>query len=83
MLLLFFKDILEAKKDGIKAEISRICIAGRNQYSKSAIQQDFAAGIKEIDQENAAEEDEEVLERTYVPRTFWKTNALMRTLALG
>lgn len=50
---------LEAKKDEIKAEISRICIAGRNQYSKSAIQQDFAAGIKEIDQENAAEEDED------------------------
>ncbi|KAI4958590.1 hypothetical protein J4E86_004194 [Alternaria arbusti] len=50
---------LETKKDEIKAEISRICIAGRNQYSKSAIQQDFAAGIKEIDQENAAEEDED------------------------
>ncbi|KAI4946500.1 hypothetical protein J4E91_007188 [Alternaria rosae] len=50
---------LDAKKDEIKAEISRICIAGRNQYSKSAIQQGFAAGIKEIDQENAAEEDED------------------------
>jgi hypothetical protein len=50
---------LEAKKEEIKASISRICIAGRNQYSKSAIQQDFAAGIKEIDQENAAEEDED------------------------
>ncbi|KAF2826280.1 hypothetical protein CC86DRAFT_350866 [Ophiobolus disseminans] len=43
----------------IKAEISHICIAGRNDYSKRAIQQDFAAGIKELDQENAAEEDEE------------------------
>ncbi|KAG9195536.1 hypothetical protein G6011_00657 [Alternaria panax] len=50
---------LEARKDEIKANISRICIAGRNQYSKYAIQQDFAAGIKEIDQENAAEEDED------------------------
>lgn len=50
---------LEAKKDRIKANINRICIAGRNLYSKSAIQQDFAAGIKEIDQENAAEEDED------------------------
>lgn len=50
---------LEAKKEEIKAIMSRICIAGRNQYSKSAIQQDFAAGVKEIDQENAAEEDEE------------------------
>jgi regulator of replication initiation timing len=43
----------------IKADISHICIAGRNDYSKRAIQQDFAAGIKELDQENAAEEDEE------------------------
>jgi len=50
---------LEAKKDEIKAMVSRICIAGRNLYAKSAIQQDFAAGIKEIDQENAAEEDED------------------------
>ncbi|KAH9867685.1 hypothetical protein IAQ61_008279 [Plenodomus lingam] len=50
---------LAKKIDGIKAKISRICIAGRNQYSKTAIQNDFAAGIKEIDQENAAEEDED------------------------
>ncbi|KAB2104794.1 hypothetical protein AG0111_0g6933 [Alternaria gaisen] len=49
---------LKAKKAEIKASISRICIAGRNHYSKSAIQRDFATGIKEIDQENAAEEDE-------------------------
>lgn len=48
----------QAKMKAIKAEISRICISGRNDYSKRAIQQDFAAGIKELDQENAAEEDE-------------------------
>ncbi|KAI8943413.1 hypothetical protein NX059_001425 [Plenodomus lindquistii] len=50
---------LNAKIKEIKAKISRICIAGRNEYSKTAIQADFAAGIKEIDQENAAEEDED------------------------
>lgn len=49
----------QAKIKSIKAEISRICIAGRNEYSKEAIQNDFAAGIKELDQENAAEEDED------------------------
>lgn len=49
---------LKARIKEVKAEISRICIAGRNDYSKSAIQQDFAAGLKELDQENAAEEDE-------------------------
>jgi hypothetical protein len=50
---------LEVKMAAIKANISRICIAGRNEYSKGAIQQDFAAGLKELDQENAAEEDED------------------------
>jgi hypothetical protein len=43
----------------VRAEMSAICIAGRNEYSKGAIQRDFAAGIRELDQENAAEEDEE------------------------
>ncbi|XP_014558036.1 hypothetical protein COCVIDRAFT_14750 [Bipolaris victoriae FI3] len=50
---------LQTEKGKIKAEMSRICIAGRNLYSRSAIQQDFAAGIREIDQENAAETNED------------------------
>jgi ribosome biogenesis GTPase A len=50
---------LRGKKDELEAGMSAICIAGRNTYSKSAIQMDFASGIKELDQENAAEEDEE------------------------
>ncbi|KAJ4310762.1 hypothetical protein N0V94_008285 [Neodidymelliopsis sp. IMI 364377] len=49
----------QAEIKALKAEVSRICISGRNEYSKEAIQMDFAAGIKELDQENAAEEDEE------------------------
>jgi hypothetical protein len=36
-----------------------MCITGRNAYSKGAIQQDFAAGIRELNMENAEEEDEE------------------------
>ncbi|THW66536.1 hypothetical protein D6D19_09307 [Aureobasidium pullulans] len=36
---------------------TQICIAARNRYSKSAIQIDFAAGIKELDQEAEAEGD--------------------------
>ena len=39
--------------------MSALCISGRNDCSKRAIQHDFAAGIKELDQEIAAEEDEE------------------------
>ncbi|KAI9702698.1 MAG: hypothetical protein M1820_006082 [Bogoriella megaspora] len=41
-----------------QSKIGAVCIAKRNEYSRTAIQQDFAAGIKELDQENAAEEDE-------------------------
>ena len=51
----------EAKEaeEKIEAEMQRKCINGRNQYAQAAIQQDFAQGIKELDQEIAAEEDEE------------------------
>jgi chromosome segregation ATPase len=38
----------KAEARGIEDNRSRICIAARNQYSKSAIQVDFAAGIKEV-----------------------------------
>lgn len=51
-------DIENADQE-IEAEMSRMCISGRNNYSKGAIQQDFAAGIRELDQELAVEEDEE------------------------
>ncbi|OJD36211.1 tat pathway signal sequence protein [Diplodia corticola] len=43
----------------IDHEINALCIKGRNEYSRGAIQQDFAAGIKELDHETALEEDEE------------------------
>ena len=54
-------EINEAEKAAkkIQADMAALCIAGRNQYSKGAIQQDYAAGIKELDQDLAAEEDEE------------------------
>ncbi|KAL8913784.1 MAG: hypothetical protein Q9171_001518 [Xanthocarpia ochracea] len=41
-------------RDEIKWKINMACIFGRNQYSKDAIRQDYAAGIKELDQENEA-----------------------------
>ena len=49
---------VEQEEEAIEAKISARCISGRNSYSKVAIRQDFAAGIKELDQENAAETDE-------------------------
>lgn len=48
-----------AMEANLEAEMSALCISGRNQYSKGAIQTDFAQGIRELDQELAAEEDEE------------------------
>lgn len=50
---------LKQRRSDLKSMMGAVCIAGRNRYSKGAIQQDFAAGIKELDQENAADEDEE------------------------
>lgn len=46
-------------EEKIEAEMSTLCISGRNGYSKGAIQNDFAQGLRELDEERAAEEDEE------------------------
>lgn len=83
-MALLKREIHEVKtsEKKVEAKMSALCISGRNQYSKGAIQhvcktlppivllhiicdnadpllQDFAAGIKELDQELAADEDEE------------------------
>ncbi|KAI7481324.1 hypothetical protein KC351_g6460 [Hortaea werneckii] len=50
---------LKAEEAAIDAKQSALCIAGRNAYSRDAIRYDFAAGIRELDQENAEEEDPE------------------------
>lgn len=52
-------DQAQRAMEEMKAKIMTRCISGRNQYAKFAIQQDYAAGLKDIDQEIAAEEDEE------------------------
>jgi chromosome segregation ATPase len=49
---------LQKDKNTIESAIIAICIKGSNDYSKGAIQTDFAAGVKELDQENAQEDDE-------------------------
>ena len=58
------------EEDEIRSVITGICIVERNKFSKSAIQQDFAAGIKEIDQENSAEEDEESFDPEHEIRDY-------------
>ncbi|KAL8964902.1 MAG: hypothetical protein Q9183_004148 [Haloplaca sp. 2 TL-2023] len=58
-------DRLRSQRDGLRQEradtdsdILARCILARNDYSREAIQQDYAAGIREIDEELAAQEDE-------------------------
>lgn len=53
------KDKARDAEEQIEADMAALCISGRNGYSKGAIQNDFAQGIRELDQEIAAEEDEE------------------------
>ncbi|KAE9965164.1 hypothetical protein BLS_007810 [Venturia inaequalis] len=55
------KKVRQVKEDiaVLDSEMSAVCIAGRNDYSKGLIQEDYAAGIKELDEEAAEEEDED------------------------
>ncbi|KAK6856108.1 hypothetical protein PG995_008259 [Apiospora arundinis] len=48
----------ERQRQELLAEAKSTCIKGRNNYSRGAIQWDFAMGIKELDQETAAEKDD-------------------------
>lgn len=50
-------DNLEERKAQIDQEAEELCITGRNDWSRRRICEDFAEGIKELDQENAAEEN--------------------------
>ncbi|KAI1623100.1 hypothetical protein EDD37DRAFT_565877 [Exophiala viscosa] len=53
------RQIEEAEKENesIDALLSIKCISGRNEYSRGAIRQDYASGIRELDQELAEEAD--------------------------
>ncbi|KIW34327.1 uncharacterized protein PV07_01112 [Cladophialophora immunda] len=48
---------IDKEHESISAKLSARCIEGRNEYSRTAIRQDYAAGIRELDQELAEEED--------------------------
>ncbi|KAK3996792.1 hypothetical protein QBC44DRAFT_257761, partial [Cladorrhinum sp. PSN332] len=75
----FRKEIREhtQEKEELHAEAKSICIQGRNEYSRDAIKLDFAMGIKELDQEAAAEEDEENFDPEVDLRDY---NAVAETL---
>ncbi|KAL8825163.1 MAG: hypothetical protein Q9170_007903 [Blastenia crenularia] len=49
---------VKSAQEMIRMEITRMCISERNAYSKRAIAQDYATGIRELDQELGFEENE-------------------------
>ncbi|KAK1595312.1 uncharacterized protein LY79DRAFT_511153 [Colletotrichum navitas] len=52
------KDLKE-QRSAIKTNMHRVCIQGRNSYSRGAIKQDFAFGLKEFDEELLAEQQQD------------------------
>ncbi|KAH9243672.1 hypothetical protein K456DRAFT_1733142 [Colletotrichum gloeosporioides 23] len=47
---------LTAERSKVNTEMHRLCIQGRNKYSREEIQKDFAFGLKELDDELLAEQ---------------------------
>ncbi|EXF81114.1 hypothetical protein CFIO01_08210 [Colletotrichum fioriniae PJ7] len=62
------KDIKDLGKQraAIKIQMYRYCIQGRNDYSRQAIKEDFAFGLKEFDEELLAEQEGEMRTRQQV-----------------
>ena len=48
---------IQEQEADLDDQAQALCIAGRNNYSRTAIKQDFAAGIRELDMENAEEDN--------------------------
>jgi GTPase SAR1 family protein len=48
---------LEKRKTQVDQATEALCIEGRNNWSRGRIREDFADGIRELDQENVAEEN--------------------------
>ena len=71
-------EALRTKRSKIETRMTAVCIEGRNNYSRGAIQLDFAAGIKELDQETAMEEDEENFDPAEDKRDYDKVAQSLR-----
>ncbi|KAK3295670.1 Dynamin family-domain-containing protein [Chaetomium fimeti] len=54
------KDLKEVRAEirSLKSETKQACIKYRNGYSRPAIQTQFAEGVRELDQENAADDED-------------------------
>ncbi|KAK3692105.1 hypothetical protein B0T22DRAFT_435429 [Podospora appendiculata] len=59
----------------IKSQVANACIRSRNEYSRPAIQQQFADGIRELDKDAAAQQDEENFDPAYEARDYQKVAA--------
>ncbi|KAH9898903.1 hypothetical protein F4778DRAFT_782503 [Xylariomycetidae sp. FL2044] len=49
-----------------------LCIEGRNQFARKEMREDFAAGIKELDQENSQRENPETFDPDHEVRDYRK-----------
>ncbi|KAK3333386.1 hypothetical protein B0T19DRAFT_440146 [Cercophora scortea] len=68
------KDIKFEIKD-LKSRVANACIKSRNGYSRPAIQQQFADGIRELDQDAAVQRDEDNFDPAYEERDYQKVAA--------
>ena len=73
----------ECDEEAIEADIARGCIQGRNEYSKGAIKCDFAAGIRELDQVVAAEDDEEIFNLEVDARNYAQIERSLRVFCVS
>ncbi|KAK7740576.1 hypothetical protein SLS53_005421 [Cytospora paraplurivora] len=64
-----FITTLQNEKEGIAGESIRCCIQKRNERVRQAIRVDFAAGIREIDEEDA-QADEETFDPSITKRDY-------------
>ncbi|KAJ9154757.1 Nuclear GTPase SLIP-GC [Pleurostoma richardsiae] len=68
---------LGIEKEGIISQRVALCIKMRNDYAREAIKADFAAGIREIDEDDAAGEDGQDFDPSKLKRDY---NEVARSL---
>ncbi|KAM0820488.1 putative Dynamin N-terminal domain-containing protein [Seiridium cardinale] len=66
-----------------EACLKSMCIQGRNKYSTNAIQHDFARGIKEMDQEIAMRENDELFDPEHDIRDYEQVAASLSVFCVS
>lgn len=61
---------IEKEINRLQNELTVYCIQQRNAYSKEALKRDFALGLREVDDQNAEEQDRENFDPTVALRDY-------------